>query len=50
MTQSWIIIDTLTGKPVLETWNPELVAKLRPRYKAVAALEYLVSINGRKVA
>lgn len=45
---SWIIEDRATGKPVLETWNFELVQFVNlKRYRVWTALAWLVELNRR---
>jgi hypothetical protein len=43
---SWVIVEKATGKAVLETFNPKVVANLNTaKYKAVPIGEYLGSLN-----
>lgn len=43
---SWIITETLTGKPVFETWNQSVASKVNTdRYTVETALAYLYRIN-----
>lgn len=43
---SWVIREISTGRVILETWNPKLVAALNTaRYEAVPIREYLASLN-----
>lgn len=45
---SWIIEDRTTGKPVLETWNFELVQFVNlKRYRVWTALHWLRDLNRR---
>ena len=49
-TASWVIREKATGRVILETFNPKLVAALNTaRYEAVPILDYLVEIN-RQIA
>lgn len=48
---SWIIEDRTTGKPVLETFNFELVQFINlERYRVWTALGWLVELNKRIAA
>lgn len=43
---SWVIVERSTGKAIVETFNPLVVtAKLKPEYKCIPILEYLVEFN-----
>lgn len=46
--QSWIITETATGKPILETLNPRIAAAInRDKYTVQTAREYLGALNSR---
>lgn len=43
---SWVIVSRATGEPVLETWNPALVAKVNSSaYYPVTTLQWLQGFN-----
>jgi hypothetical protein len=43
---SWVFVERATGKAVMETFNPKLVAKLNTeKYRAVPIGEYLAGFN-----
>lgn len=43
---SWIIVDRATGKPVLETWNFDLVQFVNlQRYRVYTAHAWLAGLN-----
>lgn len=43
---SWIIVSRATGKPVLETWSPKVVAAINvAAYEVLTAHEWLVRLN-----
>ena len=45
---SWVIVDRTTGKPVLETWNFELVQFINiKRYRVFTAHAWMCSLNLR---
>lgn len=45
-TASWVIVETATGKAVMETFNAKLAASVNePKYKAIPILDYLVSLS-----
>ncbi len=45
-TASWVIVEKATGKAVLETYSPGVVARLNTaRYEAVPILAYLQALN-----
>lgn len=46
-TASWIVIDKLTGRAVLETYSPKTAEHIRTiqGYKVIPILEYLQSLN-----
>jgi hypothetical protein len=47
---SWIIIDRTTGKPVLETFERRIAEAInQERYEVLTALQWLVSLNKRKI-
>ena len=45
-TASWVLREKATGKVVMETFNPRLVAKLNTeKYEAIPIHLYLASLN-----
>lgn len=47
-TASWVLRDKVTKKPVMETFNPDLVDRLNTdKYEAVPIGQYLGEINGK---
>jgi len=49
---SWVIVNTETGEPLVETWNrekAEWVNKYAKTYKAVPIIEWLSGLNRRAV-
>ena len=47
-TASWVICEKESGRAVLETFSPKLIAKLNTaKYEAVPILAYLQSLNRR---
>lgn len=43
---SWILVSRETGKPLCETWNPKLVARVNTeRIEVLTALEWLQRFN-----
>lgn len=43
---SWVIVHKASGRAVLETFNPETVARINTAvYRAVPILEWLQSLN-----
>lgn len=45
-TASWVIVDKVTGKAMLEVWQASVAAKVNTdKYRAVPILEYLQSLN-----
>lgn len=48
---SWVIVDRTTGKPVLETWNFELVQFINiKRYRVFTAHAWMCSLNLRPLS
>ncbi len=46
MCNSWIAVSIETGKPVLETWNTQVAARIdREKYEVLTALEWLHRLN-----
>ena len=37
-TASWVVRERATGRVIFETFNPRLVARLKPKYEAVPIL------------
>lgn len=47
---SWVIIDTLTGEPLVETWDKQKadwVNRFTKKYKAISIIDWLASITQR---
>jgi hypothetical protein len=45
-TASWVIVETATGRAVMETWQPAIVEKInREKYHATPIVEWLSSFN-----
>jgi hypothetical protein len=45
-TASWVVVETETGRAVLETFNPKVAAAVNTaKYRAIPVLEYLQSLN-----
>lgn len=46
---SWIIVDKVTGKPVIELFDKRNVARINvDKYTVYTAHEWLASINGKQ--
>ena len=45
-TASWVICNKATGESIMETFNPDVAAKVNTaKYEAVPILDYLHSLN-----
>lgn len=44
-TASWVVREKASGAVLFETFNPRLVAALKPKYEAVPILAYLGALN-----
>jgi hypothetical protein len=45
-TASWVIVETATNRPVLETWQPSIIGKInREKYHAVPIVEWLAGLS-----
>jgi hypothetical protein len=46
LCNSWVIVRRDTGKPVFETWSPEIAAAInREAYDVLTAHAWLVRLN-----
>ena len=46
---SWVIREKVTGRVILETYSPSVVAKVNTaKYDALPILEYLQSLNAAR--
>jgi hypothetical protein len=45
-TASWVIVETATNRPVIETWQPLIIGKInREKYHAVPIVEWLAGLS-----
>jgi hypothetical protein len=45
-TASWVVVQKDTGKAILETFDPKMVAAINlDRYRVIPILEYLTTLN-----
>jgi hypothetical protein len=45
-TASWVVVQKDTGKVILETFDPKMVAAINlDRYRVIPILKYLTSLN-----
>ena len=44
---SWVIIETSTGRAIMETFNATLAARVKGGLRAVPILEHLQSLNAK---